>query len=146
MLLMSTVSGAAHHSEAKAAPTALVQLKGTFPLKIQKSPVGAGLMPATSGLVGTGNVGKFGRTVVVLLEGDSSADSETVLAVTNKQGYVALASDISLPGKGARTFARYEIIDAADGPLYSHIKITGTVTISDVVAKGGKSSFVLKLS
>lgn len=124
--------------------SAPVQLEGTFALKSHEFPAEAGLIPASTGFVGSGNLGKFGRTTVVV-ESLGGSPPLYVIGLGDKSGYLALGAQITLPAKGASTSASYQAFDG-DGGAIDHANETGTVTISDVVTKGGKSSYVLKLS
>ncbi len=147
VVLMSTVVAEAHHAAPKAAvvaPSGPVPLSGTFALKSQNFPAVKGLIPATTGFVGSGSLGQFGRTGV-LVENLGGATPGYIIALEGKSGYFALMADISLPAKGATTTATYDAIDGDGGPI-DHANPTGTITISDVVSKGGKASYVLKLS
>ncbi len=144
MLLMSTVSAEAHHAAKAVAPAGPVQLSGTFQLKTEKFPAELGLIPASTGFVGSGNLGKFGRTQVIV-EGAEGSSPFYIVGLKGGKGYLALGAQISIPTKGASTTAEFYAIDGNGGPI-DNVNPTGTITISDVVSKGGKSSYVLKLS
>ena len=145
MLLMSTVSAEAHHAAKAAAPAGPIQLVGTFPVKSVTTPAKHG-NPAETDLFGRGNLAGLGRAAIIASE-NSSPDSPGVFELAiSKQGVGVYNAPITLPAKGATITLPYSADNQGEWYLPDDINLTGTISISDVVAKNGKSSYVIKLS
>jgi hypothetical protein len=140
LILLSTVVASVH----QAAPTGPVQLEGTFRLRPERLPAGPGSIVGSEGLAGSGNLGEFGR-VEVVVEGMPIATPGFLIALDGRRGYLALATQLTPPGRGATASAPYAAIDGDGGPI-DQVNPTGTVTITASPFKAGKPSYILKLS
>jgi hypothetical protein len=146
MLLMSTVSAEAHHAAKAVAQAGPIQMVGTFPaLKSHTIPATPD-SPAEPVLYGLGNLAKLGRALIIVPKNSSPSSPEDFDLFINKKGFGSFSAQISLPAKGATITTPYVSDNLGESYFPDDVNQNGTVTISDVVSKGGKSSYVLKLS
>ena len=141
MILMSSVSAEAPHAAKAVLSAEPVQFMGTFSLKVRK------IQSDGTWLTGYGNLAKFGRTRVIVVTGDPGLALGSYVGLENKHSIANWDVQLSLPAKGTTLSVPYSIDqDEANGIFAHENNTTGTLTISDVVSKGGKDSYVLKLS
>jgi hypothetical protein len=145
MFLLSTVSAEAHQAAKAVAPAGPIQLVGTFSVKSVKPPASAG-STAEAALVGRGNLAKFGRALIIASETSSPESPGEFEVFISKQGVGVYSAQTTLPAKGATITLPYSADNQGEWYLPSNINLTGTISISNVVAKNGKSSYMIKLS
>ena len=145
VVLMSTVSAEAHHAAKPVAPAGPVQLLGTFPLKPRTTPASPS-DPAQTDLVGQGNLAGLGHSFVDIDSFTFSQSRTSIDVISRSRGIVDLTAPISLPARGATVSQPYLVGIGGEDSFDNGVKPTGTVTISDIVGKNGKDSYVLKLS